>query len=66
MSGLELRLETVVNLEAHKPWSTSNLMLAISCARYLYTLNGAIIGKLEASDIENNLIRKSYETAFNE
>lgn len=55
MSGLELKLATVINEETRKPWSTSNLMLAIGCARDLYLQSEAVIGEWITSDIGSRL-----------
>ncbi len=51
ITGLELKLATVVNEETRKPWSTNNLMVAIGFARDLYLQCEAVIGEWVASDI---------------
>ncbi len=55
ITGLELKLATVVNEETGKPWSTSNLALAIGYARDLYLQSEAVIGEWITSDIEKPL-----------
>lgn len=56
ISGLELELATVVNEETRKPWSSSNLMLVIGCARDLYLQSEVVIDERITSDIESRLI----------
>src|SRR5512138_3096221 len=45
ISGLELKLAIVVNEETRKSWSTSNLILAIGCARDLFMQSEEVVGE---------------------
>lgn len=51
MSGLGLKRATVVNEETRSRWSSSNLLVAIGCARTLYLQSEALIDRWITSDI---------------